>query len=110
VNISPGTTKTFQVSVQNDGNVAQSFVLDGAVTTSRFRIRTFDGATEVTAAVADGTFTTPMIPVGGTQLFVVKIKALEGANSGSSRADLVRISSVDNPSRVDAVKALVSVP
>jgi subtilisin-like proprotein convertase family protein len=105
-----GGTKVFQVSVENDGNVAQAYTLDGVGNGGGIRVRYFNGATNITNNVINGSFQTPSLGIGGTHVYRIVMNTLSSARSGSMRAALLEIRSVVNNNRVDAVKAVVEVP
>ena len=100
-----GSTITFTVSIQNDGPVGGKFKVaaTGAPAPS-YRVTYFKGSTNITTAVANGTYQTTSVGPGNVFAITAKVKVLSGATVGSSVTRLVTISSVANPSSVDAVK------
>jgi Tol biopolymer transport system component len=57
-------TATFEVRVQNDGTVAEGFVLRGTAGTSSYGIQYYVGTTRVTKKVVGGTYAVPSLRVG----------------------------------------------
>ncbi len=104
-----GTTMTFDVRVQNDGNTVDSFMIMGPGSGGGAKVKYFDGSGDITAAVVAGTYTTPEIDsqlgpdTGRPDFWTIKVK-ITGKNAGPHVA-LVTSSSVADGSKEDAVKA-----
>ena len=100
-----GATISFGISVQNDGSGLDSFTLkaSGAIT-SAYTVNYFRGATDITAAVVAGTYTTTSLAPGATYLITAKVKVKSTAAVGSKVTRLVTISSVGDGTKKDAVK------
>jgi hypothetical protein len=64
----------------------------------------FDGTTNVTTAVKGGTCT---FALSGGQTHVITIKVKIGTRASASKSLLVTVTSGHDPSKVDAVKAVV---
>ena len=97
-------TVTFTISVQNDGSVADTFtVLTSGPANSTYAITYFHGATNITAAVIAGTYTTPSVKKGKAYVITVQVKVKATATVGSSVSRLVTITSVGDGARQDAV-------
>ena len=104
-----GKTITFGISVQNDGTSADSFkLLATGAATSAYSVKYLDGATDITAAVVAGTYTTPSLAAGATRLITVTVKVKSTAAVGSKVTRLVTISSVADPTKKDAVRSSAS--
>lgn len=96
-----GAYYTFVISIQNDGNRADSFRVKATGAASKAWIVTYArGATNITPAVVAGTFQTPSLAPGATYL----IKAKISINMGGNITRLVTIRSVADPTKIDAVK------
>jgi hypothetical protein len=112
--VDPGKKATFNIMVQNDGNpLPDSFRILGQGGSASVSVRYYDGAGEITAAVLAGTYTTPVLDselgpsTGQPKEFVIKVVMM--GSSGAKRGSLVTISSVADPTKLDAVKARVKV-
>jgi hypothetical protein len=96
----------FRISIQNDGTQTDRFRVAAGGNTSGYRVAFFRGATDITAAVKAGTYKTPMLEPGATYGIRVRITIREGAISGDKAVRLVTLTSLGNPGKQDAVKAV----
>lgn len=95
----------FRISIQNDGLVRDRFTLDAdGVSVASYRIRYFRGTREITAAVVAGTYRTPRLGPGRRVTIEAWVKPKWTAAQGSSVTRVVQISSVGDPTKVDAVR------
>lgn len=94
-----GNYDQFQVTIQNDG-AADRFRV-GATGTGNWVVKYYRGRTNVTAEVVGGTFKTRSLGHGESVLLTVKVWI---GDPDTSVIRLLTISSVGNPSRVDAVR------
>jgi hypothetical protein len=100
-----GSSITFTISIQNDGNVTDKFKVSATGTGgSGYSVKYYRGTTEITSAVNTGTYQTANVAVGGTYAITAKVKVLSGATVGSSVTRLVTLTSVASGAKVDAVK------
>jgi hypothetical protein len=100
-----GSTITFTVNIQNDGDGADQFkVIATGAAAANYQVKYFRGTTEITSQVVAGTYVTGTVAAGGTFAIKAKVKVLSGATNGSSVTRLVTITSVGDASKVDAVK------
>jgi hypothetical protein len=100
-----GNTITFTVSIQNDGNAADRFkVAATGASAAKYQVTFLAGSTDITAAVIAGTYQTPNVNPSSAFAITARVKVLSGAVTGSSVSRLVTVSSVANPSAIDAVK------
>ncbi len=100
-----GKTMTFGISIQNDGNGADSFTVKAAGAVARaFTVKYFQGTTDVTAAVVAGSCTTPALAPGATCLITAKVAVRSTAASGSKVTRLVTVTSNGDNAKKDAVK------
>ena len=101
----PGNTITFNISLQNDGDVADRLRV-GATGTSAtgYAIKYFRGTTDITAAVNGGTYQTASLAPGSSITIAAKVTVKATAAGGSSVSRLVSVRSVNDSSKVDVVK------
>ena len=99
----------FNLSLQNDGDQADSFQLsvsDGS--TTMYRLKFYRGSTDITAKVMAGTYTTPTMAKGGAVVITVDVIVKKEATAGSSVTRLVTITSVGDNAQLDALKFIVA--
>ncbi len=99
-----GGTITFKMSVQNDGTAPDSLRVLAAGSTTAYSVKYKVGATDITAAVVAGTYTTPSLAVGASHLITVKVKVKSSAAVGSKVSRKATITSVGDTAKQDAVK------
>ena len=102
---SPGWERwVFGVSLENDGASSDQLRLQATGTAVLgWTVKYFVGTTNVTSAVVDGVFTTPLLAPGDEYLLKVKVTRQERFYTDPVRR-LMSVSSVGNPNNVDAVK------
>ncbi len=105
----PGATAIFNVTVQNDGLVADTIQLHGAAKLAGFTVKYFAGTTNITTPVTSGAYATASLAPAGTALIQIRITASKTAKIGAVYNDLLTASSVADPTKADAVKAVVKV-
>jgi sugar lactone lactonase YvrE len=99
-----GATAKFKIEIQNDGNDTDPIAFSGPATANGYTISYFDGASNITSAVKAGTVTFDLSG-GASKVITVKVKV--GSSAGSSKSLLIQVTSGHDPSKVDAVKAVV---
>jgi len=100
-----GKVITFGISVQNDGNAADSFKLKATGTaTTRYTVKYYKGTTDITARVVAGTYSTGTLAAGAAVLITVKVTVKSTATAGSSVSRLVTVTSAASAVAKDAVK------
>jgi plastocyanin len=99
-----GKSATFQVRVQNDGNVPDSFGIKGKGSTTSFSIRYFHGTTDITKSVAGGTASTTVLAPGKIWTMKAVITPKRAASIGSLLRDVVTTHSMTDTSKKDAVQ------
>jgi hypothetical protein len=105
LSIRRGNDKSVYVSIQNDGILPASFKVRGTGGSSGHTIKYFSGATNVTAAVKNGTYATASIAPGATVTLRMRITlSASAAASGTFRTTVM--STVGTPN--DAVRTVVS--
>jgi opacity protein-like surface antigen len=96
----PGDYAYYTVNIQNDGSVSDRFKVHG---TGGAGHRYFHGTTNITTAVAAGTFKTTSLSPGASYRIQVRLYVIMASKS------LVTITSVGDSSRSDAVKAAITI-
>ena len=95
----------FHLSLQNDGDAADRFVLGAdAGSTPMYRVKYYRGSNDITAQVVAGTYQTPSLAPGAKLVITVDVIVKKGATAGSSVSRLVTITSVGDNSQLDALK------
>jgi sugar lactone lactonase YvrE len=100
----PGATVKFKVQIQNDGNDQDPITLTGPGSGNGYTISYFDGTSNVTNAVKGGTCT---FDLNGGQSKVITVKVKVGSSASTSKTLLIVATSGHDPSKSDAVKAIV---
>ena len=104
-----GTTKTFRIKLQNDGNVPDQFRVKGGRGNAAFGVVYLEGTRNITKRVVAGRFRTRVLQPGRTQLIKLKVTVLAGASVGTVRTWKILARSGEDGSARDAVKARVRV-
>jgi hypothetical protein len=107
-----GSTKTFDVAVQNRSDVADSFRLKGQGDSPNFTVKYLagrTGTTNITAAVEAGSYTLSNVAPGDTKYIRMLITVKGTAPIGGVFSRLVTATSVRARVAKDAVKGLVDV-
>lgn len=76
-----GVTTTFNLKVQNDGDTADSFAIQG-MTRSGFSVTYLRGRTNITTAVLDGTYATPPLAPGSSYKITMRVRPGRSATPG----------------------------
>jgi hypothetical protein len=99
----------FRIGIQNDGIVRDRFKIsaEGAAA-SGYRVRYFFKTREITSAVEAGTYLSRSLNPGYRQTIEAWVKVRTTAAAGSNVGRLLTITSVNDPSVLDAVKFKVS--
>jgi hypothetical protein len=104
VSIRRGSSATAYVSIENDGLVAAAFTVKGSGAARGISVRYYRGATNITAAVLGGTYSTGAIAAGGS--VVIRMVVTAAKTSAASANLLVRPASIAGTTP-DAVRAVV---
>ncbi|MEP6972802.1 MAG: RCC1 repeat-containing protein, partial [Actinomycetota bacterium] len=107
--IAPGTTVSFYIQVQNDGNSSDSFTLKGPGSDSGFVVHYSKGTTDITTGVVAGTYSTTTVATDATVSFRITVKAGSSVTTGSKKTVRLLATSSGDSTKQDAVKAVVSV-
>lgn len=98
-------TLTFYVSIQNDGQVTDSFTVRcSGIFNDGYKVRFFDAANDITGLVSAGNYITPTLAPGSTYVIRATVRVLARATPGSSVSRLVTVSSTAFPDFEDAVR------
>ena len=97
----------FKIRIENGSTAADQFRIDADGTTAGYIVKFFRKTTNITTAVENGTFVTPVLAPGATH--IIRAKVIMPCDSmdycGQDRADrLVTVRSVGDPTVGDAVK------
>ncbi|MGH2546707.1 MAG: Kelch repeat-containing protein, partial [Actinomycetota bacterium] len=107
----PGQKKTFRITVENDGNVPDSYTVSGRGRSSKkWGVKYSFGGLNVTSAVRDGTFdfkAADFDPGEERELRLI-VKPKDGAKAGARKSVLVTVVSKGDGTK-DAVRARVRV-
>ena len=101
-----GDLTLFRIAVQNDGIVPDSFRIQAAGSEPYYSIRYYRHSKEITSRVVAGTFTTPVLAPGDRYVIRVWVKVATLA-AAPSASRLVTLTSVNDPTKVDAVQFVV---
>jgi hypothetical protein len=86
----PKDTAKFTISVENEGNVPETFVLYGyAPFVAGYKVTYFHGTTDITSAVTAATYVTASIAPGATFAITAKVKVQSAALPGSDFLGIV---------------------
>lgn len=101
----PQNKVSFTISIQNDGaNAAKFDVHATGVAAGYYVVKYLRNGSDITAAVAAGTYQTTSLAPGATFLIVAKVTVKASATAGSQVVRLVTISSLDAVPLQDTVK------
>ena len=107
VPVRPGSSASFSWQVQNDGTLPDQIALSGQGRSTGFTIDFKNGSTDITGAVAAGTYTTSISP-GASVTITLKITAASTAAIGVVKQELLTATSQDHVA-TDTVLASVTV-
>lgn len=103
-----GQMVTFWVSAQNDGNAPQALRLRAQPSTRHFIVRYASRGADITAAMTDGTYLTPVLAAGEGRAIRVQVTVGGQAARPRSVTRSVTLTSVEDPTRQDVVRFAVS--
>ncbi len=100
-----GGTITFGISIQNDGNLGESFrVKASGSASSAYTVKYFRGSTDITASIVAGTYRTPSVAPAANHLITARVTVRPSAAVGSSATQLVTITSGGDATKKDTIK------
>ena len=111
VSAAPGTTKTFDIEIQNDSGFPDLFKVGGPGGSAGFKVSYLKGAsgsTSITPKVEAGTYTTSLLAPGKTTIIRLVVNVPKTAGVGTSHSWLVTIR-VPGTAIIDAVEGTVKV-
>jgi len=100
-------SRTFLVSVQNDGNVTDTFTVKGVGSGSGFTVKYVVGTKDVTKSVVAGTYRFTSVTARASRTLKIVVTVGSKAAIGASRKVVVTAVSTAASTRKDAVAALV---
>lgn len=103
--VTAGTTLTYVIKVQNDGNNTEPFTLSGPGSNDRFQLTYLAGTTDITSQVVAGTYQTPAVAPGANTKIKLTIKVKAGAPAGANIAARVKATSTIDTTKKDVVVA-----
>ena len=102
-----GHAISFGISVQNDGTSSDRIKVKATGTAATgYTVSYFRGASDITAAVVAGSYTTPSLAPGATFLITAEVNVKSHAAAGSRVTRLVTLTSVGDSARKDAIKLI----
>lgn len=99
-----GSTVTYYVAVQNDAPFADTLRLRATVGTTRYAVTYFNGTENITSAVTQGAYVTPVLAPGAEVVVKVKVKVRTAAPVGSSLIGTLSVKSETDPTQRDVVR------
>jgi streptogramin lyase len=99
-----GKTVTFKIRVENDGSGTDPLTVFGAGSGKGYSVTYFSGTTNITGRVVAGTYRITLDVAAST---VLRMTVKVGSTAVTSRSILVTTSADHEPTRLDAVKAVV---
>jgi hypothetical protein len=99
-----GKTVSFKIRIENDGSGTDPLTVLGTGSGKGYSVTYFSGTTNVTSKVVAGTY---KISLGVAASVVLRMTVKVGSSAVTSRAMLVKTSADHEPTRLDAVKAVV---
>ena len=108
--VTPGTTESFFVHLQNDGLDTDKFRLSSKLKGSLYyQVAFMSGTVEITGKVNAGTYRFKLAP-GATKTIEIRVLAPLATPPGDTRNIVLTMQSRTAPAAVDVVKAFVSGP
>jgi DNA-binding beta-propeller fold protein YncE len=99
-----GKTVTFKIRIENDGSGTDPLTVLGGGSGKGYSVTYFAGTTNITSKVVAGTY---KLTLGVGQSTVLRMTVKVGSTASTSRSILVTTSADHEPTRLDAVKAVV---
>jgi sugar lactone lactonase YvrE len=99
-----GNVASFSIKIENDGTDTDSYTLKGGGSAKGYTVSYFAGITDYTTKVVNGTYTFSIAP-GSYKTISMKVKV--GKTGNASWSSLLTVTSNHQPSKQDAIKAIV---
>jgi sugar lactone lactonase YvrE len=99
-----GKTVSFKIRIENDGSGTDPLTVLGGGSSKGYSVTFFAGTTNITSKVVAGTY---KVTLAVGQSTVLKMTVKVGSTAVTARSILVKTSADHEPTRLDAVKAIV---
>jgi tripartite motif-containing protein 71 len=99
-----GKTASFKIRIENDGSGTDPLTVLGTGSGKGYSVTYFSGTTNITSKIVAGTY---KISLAAAASVVLKMTVKVGSTAVTSRSILVKTSADHEPTRLDAVKAVV---
>jgi hypothetical protein len=99
-----GKTVSFKIRIENDGSGTDPLTVLGGGSAKGYSVTYLAGTTNITSKVVAGTY---KLTLGVGQSTVLKMTVKVGSTAVTARSILVKTSADHEPTRLDAVKAIV---
>jgi DNA-binding beta-propeller fold protein YncE len=99
-----GKTVSFKIRIENDGSGTDPLTVLGSGSGKGYSVTYFSGTTNITSKVVAGTY---KISLAAAASVVLKMTVKVGSTAVTSRSILVKTSADHEPTKLDAVKAVV---
>ena len=103
-NASVGKSVSFNLRIENDGNEPDTYAIKGPGTGNGYAVIYYSGTVDVTSKITAGTY---QVTLGKGLSKVLSLKVTVGKKATSSRSLLIKATSVHDPAKVDAIRAIV---
>jgi sugar lactone lactonase YvrE len=104
IKTSAGKTVSFGIKIENDGNDTDSYTVQGRGPAKGYTVTYFVGTSNLTTKITNGNYTFS-IAAGSSKSISMKVAVKSSGKA--SYSSLVTVTSGHEPSKVDAVKAIV---
>jgi uncharacterized membrane protein len=113
--VKPGSSATWDIKVENDGNLPDAFSVKGCASSKGFTVVFKSGSTDITKKVKAGTYKTTTL-VGdptdadtsaSTAVIGVRLVSAKSDSRSASKSCLVTVTSTHATGPKDAVKAVL---
>ncbi len=105
--VAQNATATFNITVNNIGNTADTFVLSCLPGSTYYTVKYLDNETDITSAINGQGWTTPTVAAGAS--YTIQITVTPLTNRVDPLALLVTATSIGDTTKADAVKAVTAV-
>ena len=107
--VARGHTRSLFVKVQNDSPKKDSFLVDGSLSgSSKFSVKFFRGATDITAQVMAGTYSINNLAAGAEVTIEIRVTAKSSTPASATRNIDVLVTSKSAPAAQDLVRGHVT--
>jgi DNA-binding beta-propeller fold protein YncE len=99
-----GKSVSFNLRIENDGNESDTYAIRGPGTGNGYTVIYYSGTVDITSKITAGTY---QVTLGKGLGKVLSLKVTVTKKATLSRSLLVKATSVHDPTKIDAVKAVV---